>query len=434
MPPTPSEAVGGPARVLSAAELRALALSLGADDVGFVEVTRPEVADQRDAILSLMPAARTLISLCCRTNRGDIRSPARSVANLEFHEAGDELNGVAHRLVAALERRGIHALNPAAGFPMEMDEWPGRTWVISHKPVAVAAGLGSVGIHRCVIHPIFGSFILLATVVMDAAVDTNSTALPYNPCVECKLCVAACPTGAIAADGRFDFSACYTHNYREFMSGFNDWVESVVSSPTPRDYRRRVSDSETVSLWQSLAFGPNYKAAYCVAVCPAGEDVIGALNANRNRFLDDVVKPLQQKKEVIYAVRGADVAAHVERRFPNKRVRFVSNGLRPRTIRGFLAGLSWTFQRGAAAALDAVFHFTFTGAEVVRATVAIRDQKLTVSDGHLGEPAVRVAADAATWLAFLRKERSIALALLTRRIRVRGPLRLLKAFARCFPA
>ena len=55
--------------------------------------------------------------------------------------------------------------------------------------------------------------------------------------------MAACPVGAIGADGHFDFSACYTHNYREFMGGFIDWVEQVADSKDARDYRRRVSDS-----------------------------------------------------------------------------------------------------------------------------------------------------------------------------------------------
>ena len=50
--------------------------------------------------------------------------------------------------------------------------------------------------------------------------------------------------------------------------------ETIADSRNGKDYRRRVRDSETVSMWQSLAYGPNYKAAYCMAVCPAGEDVI----------------------------------------------------------------------------------------------------------------------------------------------------------------
>ena len=86
------------------------------------------------------------------------------------------------------------------GFPMEAHRWPGKMWVISHKPVAVAAGLGRMGIHRNVIHPKFGNFILLGTVVTDLDLPAYSERLDYNPCLECKLCVAACPTGAIAPE------------------------------------------------------------------------------------------------------------------------------------------------------------------------------------------------------------------------------------------
>ncbi len=54
-----------------------------------------------------------------------------------------------------------------ASFPMEMDRFPGKVWVVSHKPVAVAAGLGHMGIHRLVIHPKFGNFIALGTILID---------------------------------------------------------------------------------------------------------------------------------------------------------------------------------------------------------------------------------------------------------------------------
>lgn len=57
-----------------------------------------------------------------------------------------------------------------------------------------------------------------------------------------------------------------------------------------------------------------------------------------------------------------------------------------------------------------------------------------VRDGLSGDADLHVNADAYTWLAVLNGERSIASALLLRRIRVRGPLRLLPQFRRCFPA
>jgi epoxyqueuosine reductase QueG len=206
-------------RRLDAGWLRRLSLEAGADDVGFVAIDRPELDDQRAEVLALYPWAKSLISIVCRMNREPIRSPARSVANLEFHHTGDHTNEVARRIVAALEAEGVRAVNPAMGFPMEMDRYPGKTWVVAHKPVAVAAGLGRMGIHRNVIHPKFGNFILLGTIMIDAEVSEQSRPIDYNPCLECKLCVAACPVGAIAPDGHFDFTACLTHNYREFLGG-----------------------------------------------------------------------------------------------------------------------------------------------------------------------------------------------------------------------
>jgi ferredoxin len=226
--------------------------------VGFVGVDDPAVAPQRADIDWLMPGTQTLISFVCRMNQENIRTPARSISNLEFHIQTDETNVVAQKIVSRLEALKIRAsIAGAAGFPMEADRFGGKPWTISHKPIAVAAGLGQMGIHRNVIHPKFGNFVLLGTVLLSAKLTRYTSAIEYNPCLECKLCVAACPTGAIHPDGQFDFSACYTHNYREFMGGFGDWVENIADSRSALDYRKKVSNAETQSMWQSLSYGAN---------------------------------------------------------------------------------------------------------------------------------------------------------------------------------
>lgn len=429
-----SQAPSKDKQILTASRLRQLALEAGADDAGCVGLNRSELDGQRADILQAFPQAKTLLSFVCRMNRENIRSTSRSVANLEFHHSGDEVNDIARRIVNSLEKQGIPAINPAMGFPMETERWPNKMWVVSHKPVAEAAGLGRIGLHRNVIHPVFGNFILLGTLVLDAEIDEESRPIEYNPCLECKLCVAACPVGAIAADGHFDFSACYTHNYREFMGGFTDWVETIVTSRNTKRYRQKTNDAESVSMWQSLSFGANYKAAYCLAVCPAGDDVIGPFLNDKKEFIKRLVRPLQDKQETVYVVAKSDAEDHVIRRFPQKTVKRVNNSLRPTSIDAFLNGLPHVFQKGKSAGLNAIYHFTFTGAENIKATVIIRDRQLQVLRGHSGRPDFQLTADGKTWLAFLAKEKHLAWALIQRKIKFKGSPGMLLAFGHCFLA
>ena len=169
-----------PPTKLDVARLRRLALDCGADDAGVVEIGHSALDDQRADILRFYPRTKALLAVVCRMNREPIRNPARSVANLEFHTTGEEVNDVCRAVVTALEREGIPAINPPMGFPMETDRWPEKMWVVSHKPVAVAAGLGMMGIHRNVIHPKFGNFILLGTVLLGVEATEYNRPIDYN--------------------------------------------------------------------------------------------------------------------------------------------------------------------------------------------------------------------------------------------------------------
>ncbi|VAX24891.1 Iron-sulfur cluster-binding protein [hydrothermal vent metagenome] len=415
--------------------LKKLCLDSGADDVGLVEIGREALADQRDDILSAFPRTKTLIAIVCRLHRESVRAQARNIANTEFHVVGHRLNSATRKIMRALEDLGVWSVSDSWGFPMNVDAaWPGKMWIVSQKPVAVEAGLGKMGLHRSVLHPKYGVHIYLAVIMLEKEATAYDRPVDFDPCLKCNLCAAVCPSGAIAKDGNFDFSSCFTHDYREKLGGFADWVENIVKSKDEFDYRKRVSERETVSMWQNLSFGGNDKCAYCFAVCPAGENVRGGYEENKDAFVKEVVKPLQAKKEKIFVIPGSDAEEFVARRFAHKDIARVSNGIRPRSIEGFLSGASWLFQRGRSEGLDATYHFTFTGAEQAEATIMIKNKTIDIKKGHQGDADLHITADSQTWLGFLAKEKNLAWAMITRKIKTRGSISLFPAFGKCFPS
>ena len=74
---------------LDADWLRRLCLEAGADDVAFASVDNPDLSSEREHVEAALPGARSYISLVVRMNRDNVRSTARSVANLEFHHTGE---------------------------------------------------------------------------------------------------------------------------------------------------------------------------------------------------------------------------------------------------------------------------------------------------------------------------------------------------------
>jgi alkyl sulfatase BDS1-like metallo-beta-lactamase superfamily hydrolase len=160
--------------------------------------------------------------------------------------------------------------------------------------------------------------------------------------------------------------------------------------------------------------------------------VIPQFMEDRKTFIKDVVKPLQQKTETVYVLPGSDAESHVARTFPHKKVKRVGNGIRPLSVANFIASMPMAFQRHQSQGLNATYHFTFSGGEAVKATVVIKDKSIRIEAGHAGVPDVRVHADAKTWLRVLHRETPMLKEIVLRKIRVKGPLKLFKAFGKCF--
>ena len=106
------------------------------------------------------------------------------------------------------------------------------------------------------------------------------------------------------------------------MVGFQKWVETIISSKDFADYRSRFNDSETAFLWQSLMFRISYRCGYCVAVCPSGEELKALYMQNKPAYLQQILKPLQDKVEPVYVTSGSK-AEGAAKRNPRKQVKSV---------------------------------------------------------------------------------------------------------------
>ena len=102
----------------------------------------------------------------------------------------------------------------------------GRWFLISSgvpdRLAAVRAGVGEIGLNTFVCAPGIGTFVIIHTFIVDAELDYDAPMKGTHCPPDCRLCIKACPTGAIVADFRLNPRRCLTFNHVANVHGFRN--------------------------------------------------------------------------------------------------------------------------------------------------------------------------------------------------------------------
>lgn len=173
----------------------------------------------------LLPGAQSAIVFALNYYRGDQR--LAHPADGEAKDLPQKNPGVAQYARTrdyhkTMRMAGERAWQQIANEILHVPHDNGRVLVDSapllERALAAKTQRGFVGKNTCYIHPVHGSFLLLAEVLCKTALPLDHK-VPINPeqrsesggCGSCKRCQVACPTNALGADYVLDARKCLSY-------------------------------------------------------------------------------------------------------------------------------------------------------------------------------------------------------------------------------
>lgn len=170
-------------------KVKDLALSLGAADVGFSKCTPP------DEYKSLTNA----ITIVMKMSSAVINAISSAPTHTYFHHYRTMNALIDHTLLRIgilLEQNGYNYVPIPASQSIE-----GKKGLMSHKQMAINAGLGTIGKNAMFLSEKHGPRVRLGTIITDCDLSEGfKKPLDENICTNCNICVNACPAMALSGD------------------------------------------------------------------------------------------------------------------------------------------------------------------------------------------------------------------------------------------
>jgi epoxyqueuosine reductase len=157
------------------------------------------------AVMARLPLA---ISVAMRVSP-DVLDTLEDHPNQLYEHHYRQVNFALDRLTLELANRirelGGRSLPIAAS---QLVDWENQRGHLSHKRVAVAAGLGWLGRNNLLVTPRHGAQVRLVTVLTDLELEPDKPT--QDDCGECRRCVSACPAQAVGeTPAEFKHRECF---------------------------------------------------------------------------------------------------------------------------------------------------------------------------------------------------------------------------------
>jgi len=105
---------------------------------------------------------------------------------------------------------------------MQVGRWFMISSGVPDRLAAMRAGVGEIGRNTFLCAPDIGTFVLIHTFIVDEELEYDAPVEGTHCPSNCRLCVEACPTGAIVDDFRLNPRRCLTFNHVVNVHGFRN--------------------------------------------------------------------------------------------------------------------------------------------------------------------------------------------------------------------
>ena len=304
---------------ISAEEVKAQAISLGADLVGVADAQAmndhpPYAADpKRPSDISDYDADRVIV-LARRINLGTSRIAKWNERHKYYNDelTITALEETALELVLWLEKQGYPALivPPTHVDPWRYDGNPDQHLapLLSLDHAAVEAGLGTLGLNLQLLTPEYGPRVMLSAVLTSAPIEPDKRmerALCQGP--KCGRCLSSCP-GDVIGQWERDWPACDKYRNPHGFKQLTDFLGEVIDTKDTQIQKEMIRSEDSFNLWQSILRGAGAVTGCrrCQDVCPVGQDYESLLKDVLDLIPEDSAKKQSSLARMLEAVTAGD--------------------------------------------------------------------------------------------------------------------------------